>query len=329
MKMRDAKRVFIIREYERGVRLRVGKWDGILEPGFHTRGPLEEVKIVDMRPQQRDITSNLITKDGLPLEVSTGIMYRSRDLRKLLVDGPKDFLDAVKWLMGSMMTTETSDLSIEEVLERREEVSSRIHVFLEKHLPRWGVDIEAVLINNLCLPQWFISAAEKREQLRAEAQVLELLFQSKEKRLRVERADVEIIIERMKPFLEAYARLLQGLREFAEPIFEKSPRYASLLIPALFAEAQDGDKGDVTREIAEGLKGRVKAMIGAGIIGEEISSLADEIGMHPSTVHTMRQVREALQGMQPYWVDLGNIGSFGNLYEIDRQMDAKLFPSRK
>lgn len=139
----------IIDCYERGVRLRFGKFVSELEPGFHWQWPFNIDNILNenvvpkvyMPPAQA-----LVTIDGKPILIGAVITHSVRSIKKALLD-VENVHDAVRdaclATIGELVTKSTSA----EVLGP--EFAERVTAECRKRGFKYGVEIECVRFSEM------------------------------------------------------------------------------------------------------------------------------------------------------------------------------------
>lgn len=77
----------IVDAYERGVRLRCGKFNEVLAPGLHWRLPLVDRVLTDSVVQNTTSlkVQSLTTRDGVAVNVSVVVTHRIVDIKKALL----------------------------------------------------------------------------------------------------------------------------------------------------------------------------------------------------------------------------------------------------
>ena len=76
-----------INQYERGVRFTMGRFSGIMEPGWRIIIPVfQSFQKVDMRTKAVDVPDqNAITRDNVPVRVNAVIYYNVADAEKAII----------------------------------------------------------------------------------------------------------------------------------------------------------------------------------------------------------------------------------------------------
>ena len=144
----------VINEYERGAYFVLGHYKGILNPGFYLifRG-LERVVKVDLRITTVDISKQeVITKDNVPLYIN-GVVYCKVENPEKAVLNIKDYLYAVSSYSQTVLRDILGNFTLDEVLEKREEIAKKIKEIVDQEASNWGVDITIVKLQDISLPE--------------------------------------------------------------------------------------------------------------------------------------------------------------------------------
>ncbi len=144
----------IITEYERGAYFVLGKYRGILRPGIYLifRG-LERIVKVDLRITTVDISKQeVITKDNVPLYINGVVYCKVEDPEKAVLN-IKDYLYAVSSYSQTVLRDILGNFTLDEVLEKREEIAKKIREIVDQEASNWGVDITIVKLQDISLPE--------------------------------------------------------------------------------------------------------------------------------------------------------------------------------
>jgi len=165
----------IINEYQAGVRLRLGSFSTVCEPGIRLRIPImHNLQKVDLRSRVRDIPNQeIITKDGVSCHIDSTLQFKVRDPAKAILN--VEHYDYNTQKRAELCLREVvSEMDSEDVLKDREKVSSAILSRLEPLLDEWGIKVEVVQINSMNFDESMKRAMAKRaEALRtAQAKVI-------------------------------------------------------------------------------------------------------------------------------------------------------------
>lgn len=143
-----------INQYERGVRFTLGRFSNIMEPGWRVVLPLfQTYQRVDIRTTVTDVPDqDAITRDNVSVKVNAVLYFRVMDARAAIVE-VRSFLFAVSQLAQTTMRNVVGEVTLDELLAKREEVSRRIKEIVDKATDRWGINIESVDLKDIELPE--------------------------------------------------------------------------------------------------------------------------------------------------------------------------------
>jgi regulator of protease activity HflC (stomatin/prohibitin superfamily) len=143
-----------INEYERGVRFSLGKYSGIMEPGWRLIIPiLQSYQKVDIRVKAVDVPDqDAITKDNVSVNVNAVLYYKvqAADIALLKVE---NFNYAVSQLAQTTMRDVVGEVTLDELLSKRDVISDRIQEIVDKATDPWGIKIVSVDLKHIELPE--------------------------------------------------------------------------------------------------------------------------------------------------------------------------------
>lgn len=143
----------IVNEYERGVKFTLGKYAGIMKPGLRLVIPLvQSWQKVDMRVIAADVPDqDCITKDNVSVRVNAVLYYKVQDSSKSILQ-VQDYGYAVRQLSQTTMRDVVGEVTLDELLQKREEISQRIQIIVDKATDPWGIKVESVDLKHIELP---------------------------------------------------------------------------------------------------------------------------------------------------------------------------------
>jgi len=170
----------IANQYERFVVFRLGKYTTTKDPGLFWIIPfIEWTSKVDMRTITASVEQQeAITKDNVPIKVSTVIWYRTVDPRKAIIE-VLDVRSAVVQVALTTQRTLIGQHSLDDVLKEQASLSRQMAIKVDEATEPWGVKVERVEMKNVEIPASMQNVmAQKAEALR-------------EKRARIIKAEAE------------------------------------------------------------------------------------------------------------------------------------------
>jgi regulator of protease activity HflC (stomatin/prohibitin superfamily) len=144
----------VVYQYERGVRLFLGRFSGIMNPGLRIIIPgLHKWHRVDMRTRVIDVPDqDCITKDNVSLNVNAVIYYRVVESMKAIIE-VEHYSYAISQLAQTTMRDVVGEVDLDQLLSKRDELSNRIQALVDKATDPWGIKIESVDLKHIELPE--------------------------------------------------------------------------------------------------------------------------------------------------------------------------------
>lgn len=143
-----------INQYERGVKFMLGKYIGTKDPGWRIILPvIQTMHKVDIRVKAVDVPDQeSITKDNISVKINAVIYYKVKDAAKAVIE-VEDFRHAVSQLAQTTMRNATGEVSLDELLANRDEISGRIQSIVDKASDPWGIEVINVELKDITLPE--------------------------------------------------------------------------------------------------------------------------------------------------------------------------------
>lgn len=159
----------VVDQYQRGVVLTLGKFSGIREPGLRFVVPvIQRMIMVDIRSTPIDVPKQeIITKDNVTAGVDAIVYFR-------VIDAPKAVLETTNYVYATSQFAQaalrdvTGNFELDDLLSKREEISQQIKEIVDKQTDQWGIDVEAVKIQNIELPSDMKRAMAKQAEAERE-----------------------------------------------------------------------------------------------------------------------------------------------------------------
>ncbi len=143
-----------INQYERGVRFTIGKYSGIMMPGWKLVIPVfQSYQKVDMRVRAVDVPDQeAITKDNISVTVNAVIYYRISDAPKAILEVENVYY-AVSQLAQTTMRNVVGEVDLDELLSNRDAIAERIRTTVDVASDAWGVKVNSVELKDVTLPE--------------------------------------------------------------------------------------------------------------------------------------------------------------------------------
>ncbi len=163
----------VIAEYDRLVILALGRYAGTRGPGLVVVIPLLEQAIkVDMREKFLDIPAQTaITQDNAPIAIDFLVYYRVVD-PKLSVIAVDNVVHASTNIATTTLRAVIGDISLDDVLSKREQINDTLRVKLDEVTERWGLKITSVEIREIEPPREVQDAMNRQMSAERERRAL-------------------------------------------------------------------------------------------------------------------------------------------------------------
>lgn len=159
----------VVNQYERGIVLRLGKFHRTMNPGLRIIIPyIDHMMKVDVRTTPMDIPKQeVITKDNVTVNVDAVVYYRVLDPKKAVLE-TTNYSYATSTFAQTALRDITGNFELDEILSKRDEISSQIKEIVDKQTDKWGIDIENVKLQNIELPSDMKRAMAKQAEAERE-----------------------------------------------------------------------------------------------------------------------------------------------------------------
>lgn len=160
-----------INQYERGIVLTMGKYTTTWNPGWKILIPVFQRLIkVDIRVKAVDVPDQeAITKDNIPVRINAVIYFKVLDAAKAVIE-VEDFFYAVSQLAQTTMRNAVGEVTLDELLANKSQISERIKTTVDAASDAWGIDVQSVELKDIILPETLkrtiakVAEAEREKQ---------------------------------------------------------------------------------------------------------------------------------------------------------------------
>jgi regulator of protease activity HflC (stomatin/prohibitin superfamily) len=144
----------IIKEYERSVLFTLGKFSRTLKPGLNIVIPIIQAhQKVDMRVKVTDVPDQeAMTKDNISVKINAVIYYKITDAKKAILE-VEHYNFAVSQLAQTTMRNIVGEVELDDLLAKRDKIAKKIKEIVDKETDPWGIDVQAVELKDIVLPQ--------------------------------------------------------------------------------------------------------------------------------------------------------------------------------
>ena len=155
----------IVREYERVVIFRLGRFSGVKGPGIFFIIPIiDRVILLDLRVFTIDVAKQVvITRDNVSVEVDAVIYYRVVDPAKAVIQ-VENYRVATSLLSQTTLRDVLGQIELDDLLSKRDELNKKLQEILDKHTDPWGIKVTAVTLRDVSLPESMRRAIAKQAE---------------------------------------------------------------------------------------------------------------------------------------------------------------------
>jgi regulator of protease activity HflC (stomatin/prohibitin superfamily) len=145
--------VKVVREYQRLVLFRLGRAVGIRGPGLVIIIPIvDRVTWVDLRELYLEIPHQAaITEDNAAISIDFIIFYKVVDAAMSVLQ-VQNFAGAAQNIAATTLRSVVGDMTLDNVLSKREEMNEVLRVKLDDVTERWGVKVTNVEVREIIPP---------------------------------------------------------------------------------------------------------------------------------------------------------------------------------
>ncbi|UCB43002.1 MAG: SPFH/Band 7/PHB domain protein [Dehalococcoidales bacterium] len=157
-----------VRQHERGVVERLGRYKETLEPGLHFLFPFIDrlAARIDMRERVLDIEPQpVITMDNVTVTVDAVIYSYVTDAKAVSYE-VQNFNIAISKLAQTNIRNVIGEMSLDETLTSRERINAALQETLDEATDKWGVKVTRVEVKEIEPPRDIADAMSK--QMKAE-----------------------------------------------------------------------------------------------------------------------------------------------------------------
>ena len=221
----------IMREYERAVVFRRGKFQSTKGPGLIVLIPfIDKIERVDLRVLTINVDKQeVITKDNVTVNVDAITFFRVVDAERAVIQVER-YIAATSMLAQTTLRSVLGQVELDELLAERDKINKRVQDIIDRQTDPWGIKVVSVEVKDVILPESMKRAmarqAESERDRRAKIINAQGEFEAAEKLV-----EAGQMIEKTPTALQL--RFLQTMNE----ISEENATFAFLPLPIDLMEA--------------------------------------------------------------------------------------------
>ncbi len=159
----------VLKEYERGVIFFLGRYTGVRGPGLIILIPLfERMNKVTLRTITMEIpTQKIITKDNVSIDIAAVAYFKVMDPKKSII-AIEDVNQAVNQISQTTVRNVVGQFMLDQFLSQTGSINTKIKNVIDSHTEPWGVQVTAVEIKDVTLPDNMQRAMAKEAEAERE-----------------------------------------------------------------------------------------------------------------------------------------------------------------
>ena len=162
--------LYIIKEWERGVVLRLGR----MQPQAKPAGlrlvfwPIEVLYRMPLRIETLDVPpQDIITRDNVSAKVNAVCYFRVVDAN-LALSQVQNYLYATSQLAQTTLRSIVGQFELDEILSERDKVNAKLQIILDQDTEPWGIKVTKVEVKQVDIPETMQRAIARQAEAERE-----------------------------------------------------------------------------------------------------------------------------------------------------------------
>ncbi len=222
----------VIREWERGVLLRLGKFSRVLDPGVAWVIPGIDLvtSVVDMRIRSTSFSAEkTLTRDTVPVDVDAVLFWVVIDAKRSVLE-VKEYQSTTTWAAQTTLRDVIGRTELVRMISDREGLDKELQTAIDAKTSEWGITVQSVEIRDVRIPSALEDAMSRKAQAEREKLARVILAES-EVLVAEEIAKAAGVYEQ-----KAHAMQLRAMNMTYESIKERG---ALMVIPSGMADSMN------------------------------------------------------------------------------------------
>ena len=148
-----ANAIRVLREYERGVVFRLGRFVGVKGPGLFLLVPfIDKMVKVSLRVIAMDVPpQDVITRDNVSIKVNAVLYFRVMSPESAIIS-VEDFLFATSQIAQTTLRSVVGEHELDQLLSDREKINQQLQTLIDSRTDPWGIKVSSVEVKDVDLP---------------------------------------------------------------------------------------------------------------------------------------------------------------------------------
>lgn len=206
----------VVRQWEKGIVLRFGRFHRAIGPGLTWIVPLVDRVVVWI--DQRVITTaftaeKTLTKDTVPVDVDAVLFWVVWDAKKAALE-VENYREAISWAAQTALREIIGKTELADLLAGREKLDRQLQEIIDGRTEPWGITVQAVEIRDVVIPDLLQDAMSRQAQAERERQARVILGDA-ERQIAGKFAEAAVLYrdDPVALHLRAMNMLYEGLKE--------------------------------------------------------------------------------------------------------------------
>jgi regulator of protease activity HflC (stomatin/prohibitin superfamily) len=159
----------VLKEYERGVHFRLGRFIGVKAAGLRWIIPgVDRLVVISLREIVMDVPpQEVITRDNVSVKVNAVLYFRVLHPEKSVIQ-VENYLYGTSQLAQTTLRSVCGQAELDDLLAERESINQKLQEIIDLQTEPWGVKVRAVEVKQIDLPQEMQRAMAKQAEAERE-----------------------------------------------------------------------------------------------------------------------------------------------------------------
>lgn len=170
----------MVKDWDRGVLLRLGKFTQVLKPGISWVVPgIDAIAAkVDMRIRSTSFSAEkTLTQDTVPVNVDAVLFWVVTDAQRSILE-VKDFEKTISWAAQTTLRDVIGQTELVRMISDRQTLDAELQSIIDAKTTDWGVTVQSVEIRDVRIPQGLEDAMSRKAQADREKEARVILAES-------------------------------------------------------------------------------------------------------------------------------------------------------
>jgi regulator of protease activity HflC (stomatin/prohibitin superfamily) len=226
----------VANQWEKGVVLRFGKYQGLRGPGMFWIVPVVDsvAAWVDHRVMVTPFNAEkTLTRDTVPVDVDAVLFWMVWDAQKAALE-VENYRAAITWAAQTALREVIGQTSLADILVGRGKMDADLQQIIDERTTPWGVTVQSVEIRDVVIPRDLENAMSQQAQAERERQARVILAESEQQIATSFAQAAEFYVGNPTALhLRAMNMLFEGLKERGAMVIVPSSALDSMNLGAL------------------------------------------------------------------------------------------------